>query len=431
MAIETVPTLIEALRDSRLLTDEQLLAAERSAADQFPQPRDLANDLVERGWLTRYQAKQILRGHGSQLVLGTYRLLERLGEGGMGHVYKALHLPMNRIVALKVVKPNMLADPVALKRFRREIQAAAKLSHPNIITVFDAAEAGGVHYLAMEYVDGTDFASLVRDGGPMPVAAACDYVRQAALGLGHAHEHGIVHRDVKPSNLLVTRTGPAGVVKVLDLGLARPLSLETDDSQSASALTVDGVVVGTPDFMAPEQAKNSHAVDLRADLYSLGCTFYYILTARLPFPAGNVIDKLIKHQLEDPYPLELIRADVPGALFPVLHRLMAKKPGDRYQSGAEVASALEPFCAEAVAVSAVAVAASNRDASPESDSSTTTLLPVAERPDTATSVTFRFDAAKPTSPPRKKGRTVVCLAIAGVAVLLVVAASVVFAMIAD
>jgi serine/threonine protein kinase len=344
VGLDTITNLIDSLRASQLLTAQQLQDIEQHSFRQLDKPVELARELVSRGWITRYQAQQLMQGHGSELVLGAYRLLERLGEGGMGQVYKALHQPMNRIVALKIVRSELLEDPRTLKRFRREVQAAAKLKHPNIITVFDAAQAGDTHFLAMEYIDGADLAEIVRESGPLLVATACDYIRQAALGLQHAHERGMVHRDIKPSNLLVTRSRPVGVVKILDMGLARPVKTEFFDQPQQTAVTIDGTVVGTPDFMAPEQAKSSNSVDHRADIYSLGCTLYYLLTARLPFPEVTPMEKLIKHQLEEPYPVEMIRGDVPAQLLAALRSMLVKNPDERMQTAAEVAAALEPFC---------------------------------------------------------------------------------------
>jgi serine/threonine protein kinase len=353
MAVDTVNTLIDALRQFGILDDHQLALIEREAAQQFEEPRQLARELITRGWLTKYQAKQLLLGHGSELTLGAYRLLERLGSGGMGQVFKALHVPMNRYVALKIVRPELVADAKTLKRFRREVQAVAQLSHPNIVTVFDASQVGDTHFLAMEYIDGLDLSALVRDSAPLPVDVACDYIRQAALGLQHANERGLIHRDVKPGNLLITRN-PPGVVKILDMGLARPVRIDGGENLKAqSALTIDGSVVGTPDFMSPEQAKNSSTVDKRADYYSLGCTFYYCLTARMPFPVKNVMEKLIKHQMEQPYPAELVRGEIPAAVCAILQKMMAKKADDRYQNADEIAAALTPFCRGTAASAAV------------------------------------------------------------------------------
>ena len=188
-----------------------------------------------------------------------------------------------------------------------------------------------------------DFADAVKGSGPLPIGTACDFIRQAALGLHHAHQRGLIHRDIKPSNLLVSRN-PPGVVKILDLGLARPQRLTDGPRDGETALTLDGSVVGTPDYMSPEQGKNSSGADHRSDLYSLGCTLYFLLTADVPFPKGSAMEKLIQHQLEEPCPIEMLRDEIPEELIAVLRKMMAKKPEDRYQSGEEVAAALEPFC---------------------------------------------------------------------------------------
>lgn len=343
MAVETVNRLIDELRRCEILDEPQLALIEREATGQFTEPKLFAKELITRGWLTRYQARLLLVGRGSELTLGAYRLLDRLGSGGMGQVFKAVHVPMNRTVALKVVRPELVADEKTLRRFRREVQAAAQLNHPNIVTVFDAAHIGDSYFLAMEYIYGVDFADLVRDSGPLPIHSACDCIRQASVGLQHARDRGLIHRDVKPSNLLLTRN-PPGIVKILDMGLARPVNLDGGRLENQTALTLDGAVLGTPDFMAPEQAKNSRTVDHRADIYALGCTFYYLLTARMPFPIANIMEKLLKHQFEQPYTVELARPGIPSAVQAALQRMMAKDPEDRFQCGDDVAKALEPFC---------------------------------------------------------------------------------------
>ncbi|MBX9583644.1 MAG: serine/threonine protein kinase [Gemmataceae bacterium] len=278
-----------------------------------------------------------------------YELLAYLGDGGMGRVYKARQVRLDRLVALKIVRPDRLARPGAVERFEREARAVAKLDHPNIVRIHDANEAGDVHFLVMEYLAGTDLSRMVDLRGPLPVAEACDYARQAALALGHAHDRGLVHRDIKPANLMVC----GGVVKVLDLGLARlraPDSLADDDPPAApgaevlDTLTRDGAVMGTPDYMAPEQALNTAGADIRADLYSLGCTLYAVLTGEVVFPGGDVLDKTRRHAAEEPRPLHLVRPEVPPRLAAVVARMMAKRPADRYQTPAGVADALEPFC---------------------------------------------------------------------------------------
>ncbi len=270
-----------------------------------------------------------------------YEVLEELGRGGMGVVYKARQVSLDRIVALKVMRVRPGDDPGSLERMDREAKVTARLAHPHIVTVFDAGRAGEWFYFAMEFVAGIDLHRLVEQSGPLPAAQACAYMRQAALGLEHAHEHGLVHRDIKPSNLIVTT--PAGgaarsLLKVLDLGLAR----QPDTVRPGAAVTQVGTFLGTPDFMAPEQASDPHAADIRSDLYSLGCTFYYVLTGRAPFGGVTPLAKLMQHQLHDPPPLP---ASLPAGLVALVGRLMAKNPNDRFQTPAELVAALDRFLA--------------------------------------------------------------------------------------
>jgi WD40 repeat protein len=284
-----------------------------------------------------------------------YRVVGPLGAGGMGAVYRAEHQVMARPVALKVLNPGLLDNPATVERFRREAQAAARLAHPNIVTAYDAEQEGDHHFLVMEYVEGVSLARLGAEKGPLPVQQACEYVRQAALGLQHAHERGMVHRDIKPHNLMLT---PDGVVKVLDFGLARfalestsvgpvpppePAGTPGPRPEAAAWLTQDGLVMGTPDFIAPEQATNAHTADIRADIYSLGCTLYYLLAGQVPFPDQTVVDKLLAHASRPPRPLAEVRRDVPAGLVRVVERMTAKDPAKRYQTPAEVAAALAPF----------------------------------------------------------------------------------------
>jgi uncharacterized protein (TIGR03067 family) len=278
-----------------------------------------------------------------------YRLLRPLGAGGMGSVWLAEHKVMNRQVALKVIRPEFLEKPGAIGRFRREVQAAARLHHPNIVTAHDAEQAGDVHFLVMEYVDGTDLQNVLEERGPLPVTEACEYVRQAALGLQHAHEHGMVHRDIKPQNLMVSGQ-ERDLVRILDFGLASLVasavveeSTPTSAESQKSTLTQVGSLMGTPDYMAPEQARDARTADIRSDVYSLGCTFYCLLTGKVPFPGGTAIDKVIAHSQRRPQPLAELRKDVPLALVKVIDKMTAKDPAQRYQTPAEVAAALEPF----------------------------------------------------------------------------------------
>jgi serine/threonine protein kinase len=334
------PGLLEHLSASALLSAEQLaeLAAlpEAHAGDL----RALARQIVQRGWLTRYQVNEVAQGRGKSLRIGSYVVLERLGEGGMGQVFKARHEHMERVVALKLMRKEKLAKPDSVRRFYQEVKAAAALVHPNIVLAFDAGQAGSTHFFSMEYVDGTDLDRLVDRQGPLPVPQACECVRQAALGLQHAHERGLVHRDVKPSNLLVSQAkGQPPVVKVLDLGLAR---LSPSFSQERK-LTRMGSMLGTPDYLAPEQARDARSVDARADVYSLGCTLFFLLTRRAPFQAEALAELLLKHQMEAPPSIRHLRPEVPEEIDELLQRTLAKRPQERPATAAEVAAALAPY----------------------------------------------------------------------------------------
>jgi CheY-like chemotaxis protein len=286
-------------------------------------------------------------------VIAGYEVLGELGRGGMGVVYKARHHRMDRLVALKVIEKQFLASPDAVQRFYQEARAVAQLCHPNIVLAYDAGEVDDTHYLAMEYIDGTDLARLVKQNGPLPVSLACDFVRQAALGLQHAHERGLVHRDIKPSNMLVTfpvraggaapvgtPSGSGGIIKVLDLGMAL-LMRAPEAPAKPTHLTHVGGVHGTADYMAPEQWVNAHTVDIRADLYSLGCTFYFLLTGCVPFPGDQPMEKMLKHHFDEPAPLEESRPDVPPHVIAIVRRLLAKRPQDRYDEPAKLAEALQ------------------------------------------------------------------------------------------
>jgi serine/threonine-protein kinase len=353
MPITTSVDLVELLRRHPLLGPDQLNEIAGSLQTQFAEPRALARELVRRDWLTPFQVNQLLQGRGDTLVLGSYVLLEKLGEGGMGAVYKAKNWKLGRVVALKVIRKERLSNETIIRRFRREIEAAAKLSHPNIAHAYDADEVAGTHFFVMEFIEGRDLAKVVKERGPLPVAEACDYIRQAALGLQHAHERGLVHRDIKPSNLLLTSrarsvseggstlaydSGSASVIKLLDMGLAR---LDRTASDQSTTLTQEGTVMGTPDYIAPEQARDSHHADIRADLYSLGCTLYFLLTGKPPFPGGSLSEKLMKHQLQEPRPVESLHPEVAPAVAQLVRKLMSKQPEQRYQTPAELAVALE------------------------------------------------------------------------------------------
>ena len=279
-----------------------------------------------------------------------YRIRELLGRGGMGDVYQAEHIVMNRPVALKVINRELVKKKQAVERFRREVHAAARLSHPNIVTAHDAEQAGDSHFLVMEFVDGIDLSRLVKERGASLVSEACDYARQTALGLQHAHEQGMVHRDIKPHNLMVTEDG---TVKILDFGLAgfateaamiEAEGAEGDHAESTPVhLTTIGSVMGTPDYIAPEQALDAHTADIRSDIYSLGCTLYFLLSGEPPHKAETVVEKLQAHAQKEPPAIESIRPEIPDDLAEVIRRMMAKDPEQRFQTPQEVADALAPF----------------------------------------------------------------------------------------
>jgi serine/threonine-protein kinase len=362
MAPDPVVRLTEELRTARLLEPAQLNEVTATLAAPFPEPRALARELVRRGWLTSFQVNALFQGRGYELLLGSYVLLDKIGEGGMGAVFKARNWKLGKTVAVKVIRQKRLGSAQSVRRFQREIRAAARLDHPHIVHAHDADAVGETLLLVMEYVEGgTDLARLVKKHGPLPVAEACAYVRQAALGLQHAHERGLVHRDVKPSNLL---RSAAGIVKVLDLGLAHLDHSGEDDS--SSVLTQEGMVMGTFNYIAPEQAADASTVDSRADLYSLGCTLYYLLTGRVPFPGGKPVEKLYRHRFEERAPLEQLRPDVSAEVTAVVRRLMAKQPDERYPTAAAAAAALERAAPEVVP----ALAAPARGLETQSESST-------------------------------------------------------------
>ncbi len=271
--------------------------------------------------------------------LGPYLLLDELGAGGMGRVFRALHTRLKRVVALKLLPDGRMNNAQAVARFQHEMEAVGCVDHPHVVRATDADEDGGHHYLVMEYVEGLDLDRLLRRAGPLRIADACELARQAADGLQAAHEHGLVHRDIKPSNLMLSR---AGQVKLLDLGLARL----GDAGPGSERLTPSGEVMGTPDFMAPEQAFDAQKVDIRADLYSLGCTLYKLLSGQPPFGGPEYtsrMQKLMAHAQEPVPPVRDARPDVPGGLSAVLDRLLSKEPPARHATPAEAARALAAF----------------------------------------------------------------------------------------
>lgn len=349
--------LLILLRRTRLLDHEQLRRLANSwKGDDPPQPQ--VEEMVRAGVITRYQAEQLLAGRAGRLRLGPYRLLERLGRGGMGLVFKAEHLLLRRLVALKVVGrarrrqpkdvPARRIEPGRTPVHRRrptqlwhEAEMTARLSHPNIVVAHDACRLRGRLVLVLEYVEGVDLERLVAQTGPLPVTLAVEVVRQTAQALRYLHERQLVHRDVKPANLMLAHAaGPDGMpsVKLLDLGIASSTSHAGQE------------LCGTPDYLAPERGLATDSTDIRSDLYSLGCTFYHLLTGRVPFPGGNWTGKLLRHRIEVPTPVADLRPEVPPRVLEILERLMARDPDERYQTPAEVVAAVDalPSAGQAV-----------------------------------------------------------------------------------
>ncbi len=358
----TALELLDQLRQAQLLSDAESARLDVGSTTTI---REVTETLVFNGFVTQFQADEAARGNAQELILGKYQLREVIGLGGMGGVFKAVDTRLKRIVALKMIRHELVQNQDYVKRFQREAESAAQLMHPNVVVVYDVGEANGNYFLAMEYVEGIDLAKMVHQQGVLPIQTACDFIRQAALGLQHAHERGVIHRDIKPANLLVTRptgaglrSGPirlparspdtpvpgpsaragANIIKILDMGLAR-----STDGDDRSALTQAGSVIGTPDFIAPEQAINASTVDHRADLYSLGCTFYYLLTGSAPYGEGSPAEKLQKHVNEKytPRPAEEVRRGLPPDVSRILYRMMAKNRENRYQSAHDVAEDLQ------------------------------------------------------------------------------------------
>ena len=331
---------VAVVRKSGLVTDDRLnpevdrLASGPAAPTT---PDQMAAALVRAGLLTRFQARQLKLGRYKRFTIaGKYRLLELLGVGGMGAVYLCEHVLMKRLVAVKVLPAESLSDPSNLERFYREARAVAALNDPNVVRAYDIDQSEGLHFLVMEYVDGVSLQEIVARFGPLDPVRAATYTAQAANGLQHAGDLGMVHRDIKPANLLLDRTG---VIKILDMGLARFFN---DKQDNLTAKYDEKSVLGTADYLAPEQTISS-CVDIRADIYALGGTLYFMLTGKSPVPEGTVAQKLVFHQTKTPAPVEATRADVPAGLLTVLRKMMAKDPADRYQAPADVAAALAPW----------------------------------------------------------------------------------------
>lgn len=363
-AAQSVENMCNLLIRSRLLQapDVQLMHRRwrleaREASNDVPK---FTKWLVNNQYVTDFQAQSLARGHADHFFLGQYKLLDRIGKGRMAGVYKGLH-NLGNIVAVKILPPSKVRDPQALARFQREAKMAVKLKHTNVVRAFHMGNAAGVYYLVMEYLEGETLEDVLKRRHKLPVGEAVRIVHQALVGLQHIHEQGLIHRDLKPANLmLVSATGSAPTdstlgasVKILDIGLGRALFDENapadmDDMQ----LTTEGAVLGTPDYLAPEQARDAHKVDVRADIYSLGCLLFHVLTGQVPFPDKNALHQIVRHATENARPVRDLEPSVPEALQGVIQRMMAKAPDHRYATPGLAAAALQPFLPREVAKAA-------------------------------------------------------------------------------
>ena len=347
----TVQNVYGLLLRSRLLPLDEAKAA---FARWNEQARENAGDVVRfTSWLvgnkhlTEYQAQLLARGHADGFFLGDYKILDRLGKGRMAGVYKAQH-KLGQVVAIKVLPPSKAREPVMLSRFQRESKLALRLKHPNVVRAFQVGRTPELHYLVMEYLEGETLEDVLAVRKKMPPAEAVRLAFQALEGLQHIHEQGLVHRDLKPANLMLVPSPGAGTtlratVKILDIGLGRIMDEGMENADPG--LTGEGVLLGTPDYMAPEQARDARAIDIRADIYSVGCVLYHLLAGQPPFPDTNIISQMIRHASEPPRPLAAFNPDVPDGLQQIVNWMMAKSPDARYPTPARAASALEVFLA--------------------------------------------------------------------------------------
>jgi len=361
----TVADLLALVRQSGVVDEERLnvyLQQLRAAAIMPNEPKGLAQLLIDDGILTRFHAEQLLQGRWRGFTLGKYRILERLGTGGMSSVFLGEHVLMHRRVAIKVLPVALAEDPWFVQQFYREARAIGALDHPNIVRAHDIDREGALHFLVLEYVDGASLQQIVSKHGPMDIHRAANYIRQAAFGLAHIHSAGLVHRDMKPGNLLLNRRG---VIKILDMGLAccsqkasaafaapggiNPSGKGLEGRESMPPPDAEKRTVGSGDYLAPEQILSSDSVDARADIYSLGATLYFLLSGKPPFPEGSPdYHKLIWHLTRHPPPIRDLRPEVPQAIAAIVDKMTAKNPWDRYQSSTDVVKALNPWTRTAI-----------------------------------------------------------------------------------
>ncbi len=344
------------IRSRLLSTDEARAMFDRwqaEAKDSAGNVAEFSRWMVANQYVTEYQATLLARGHADCFFLNQYKVLDRLGRGRMAGVYKAVHR-LGQVVAVKVLPPSKAKDAHLLARFQREARLAMKLRHPNVVRTFQVGATGGLYYLIMECLEGETLDDVLQRRKKLPPQEAVRVVYQGLLGMQHLHELGMVHRDVKPANLMVVPAGIPGpgdstlrsTVKLLDMSLARALSDESiDESAGEPQLTSEGTLLGTPDYMAPEQARDAHAADIRADVYSLGCVLYHLIAGQSPFPDSNIISQMIRHASEEPKPLKAFNPAVPDGLQQIVSWMMAKEPAKRYPTPERAAQALQVFLA--------------------------------------------------------------------------------------
>jgi serine/threonine protein kinase len=351
----TVENICGLLIRSKLLTADEVKTVYQGwvvdAKDAYSNVQQFTRWLAAKQYVTEYQAKLLTRGQADDFFLGDYKILDRLGQGRMAGVYKAVHAS-GQVVAIKVLPPSRAANSQMVARFQREARLAMRMKHPNVVRAYQLAETKGLHYLVMEYLEGETLDEVLYRRKRLPVNEAVRVVYHALVGLQHIHEQKLVHRDLKPANMMLVPAAPpngpdttlAATVKILDFGLGRPLLDEAGVVNPANPhLTTEGVLLGTPDYLAPEQARDARATDIRADIYSLGGVLYHCLAGQPPFPDSNILGQMVRHATEKPRPVKELNATVPDGLQRVLDWMLAKDPAERYPTPERAAQALQVF----------------------------------------------------------------------------------------